>query len=383
MKRIICGIISLLIILSTLASCSFSSTDQPPDESTQNNNNPDTLVSLQSPPVVDSGSSEQQDSERVWLDMLRSQIDPYKDEYLTDFLINEYEGEYLDLMTVDSFASGRFTGTDRWETFVVFSVNTAFHSAGWDRKIAAIYDAETDEIITQKSFGYDKTDLYLLHSYPDPEGDEYIFDRLTNTNILFIGYNVGQGNFFYDIGFYTILDGEWVLIPLPLPFEYHANNDDKAYAYACDTLFYFDVSNDGGLPVYTLTNAFAWRSGMFMEEFHTRSAGNTSNADVNYGSSIRFSEAEIKSAVEAVFAEFLSFSGCDLIKLWYDESRSDSFILNRSWDKENTIILLSDFYVDSTGVFNGFDNDRIYNGWNWILKRENADDMWKVHDWGY
>ena len=274
MKKLILIVIVISVSLTVFAGCHGAPdtpptsplSPLPPQSPSQPQGSP--AATLSPPPSLSPddnspGPPEPSDPQSAWLDKLRMQIDPYKDEYLTDFLVNEYAGDYLDLMTADGYDFGRFTGTGRWETFVVFSVDTAFHSAGFDRKIAAVYDRETDEIITQKSFGRDKVDLYLLHCYPEPEGDENLFDRQTNTYILFIGMDIWQGNYSYEIGFYSIENGEWVL--LPLPFDYDIYYEDKAVAFACDTLFFFDIEYSGGLPVYTLLNAYAWRNGTFVE----------------------------------------------------------------------------------------------------------------------
>jgi len=357
--------------------------------------------SSQNPPVapspdVDESASESPGSHSSYLERLRLQIDPYKDEYLYDYLLNEYEGDCLGLLTVDYYAPCCFRNiTGKWETFVVYSVETLFHSAGFDRKIAAVYDSETGEILAQKSFGRDSGSFFLLNDYPGADAEHYYdrYDRQTSANILFIGSSVYGGMYEYEIGFYTIFDGEWVLIPLPLPFEYSANNSSKAFAFSCDTLFYFDIEQSAEsaepLPAYSLTNAFAWRDGIFVELYHNRSVvGTIDNVVIDYGSSARFSEAEIESAVDAVLAKFIDFSGCDLRRIWYNESRSELFISElfisgASWEPKNIIVLLSDFYVDESGANEGFNPDSLYSEWNWILVRDSSDSSWSVWNWGY
>jgi len=123
-----------------------------------------------------------------------------------------------------------------------------------------------------------------------------------------------------------------------------------------------------------------------------KNSGKTNNAEIDYGSSIKFNEAEIKSAVDTVLIKFKDFDSCDLKKIYYDESKSDSqvegYLSNgRGSDngakKENVIILFSDFYVDSSGGDGSFNPDSTYTNWMWILIRDSADDKWKVDDWGY
>jgi len=123
--------------------------------------------------------------------------------------------------------------------------------------------------------------------------------------------------------------------------------------------------------------------------------GTTNNAEIDYGNSIVFDETEIKSATKAVLVKFRDFEGCDLIKLWYDEERSDRLIeqsisssgmntiKNSGAEADNVIILFSDFYVDSSGGDGSFNPDSTYTDWNWILIRNRENDKWRIVDWGY
>ena len=117
-------------------------------------------------------------------------------------------------------------------------------------------------------------------------------------------------------------------------------------------------------------------------------AGRTDGADIRYGSSTRFSQAEIKSAVDAVLVKFRDFVGCDLKAIWYDESASDTMIDTDPTNAPNgaraadTIVLLSDFYVDSYGGDGSFNADSMYTGWSWTLVRDGAQSPWRVVAWG-
>ena len=120
--------------------------------------------------------------------------------------------------------------------------------------------------------------------------------------------------------------------------------------------------------------------------------GTTKNTEINYGYSNKFSENEIKSAIDTVRRNFKYFIGCDLRKLWYDEIISNSEIENyllygngseNGSKKENVIILLSDFYVDSTGGDGSFEPNSIYENWMWILIRKENAANWELDDWGY
>ena len=123
-----------------------------------------------------------------------------------------------------------------------------------------------------------------------------------------------------------------------------------------------------------------------------KSVGQTNNADIDYGHSVKFNEAEIKSAVDAVLIKFKDFNGCDLKNIWYDESKSniqiESYMSTGNGNEngsefKNVIILFSDFYVDSSGGDSSFNRDFTYTDFMWILIRKSENHSWKVDDWGY
>ncbi|MDR0314618.1 MAG: DUF4829 domain-containing protein [Oscillospiraceae bacterium] len=121
-------------------------------------------------------------------------------------------------------------------------------------------------------------------------------------------------------------------------------------------------------------------------------AGKTSGAEIDYGSSVKFSEAEVKSAINTVLKKFKNFNGCDLRKIWYDEAGSDNHADSymstgrgsvNGVKRENVIILFSDFYAGSPRGDSGFNTDFMYTDWNWMLIRDSETDKWKVDDYGY
>ena len=123
-----------------------------------------------------------------------------------------------------------------------------------------------------------------------------------------------------------------------------------------------------------------------------KNEGTINNADIDYGSSTKFSEDEIKSAVDAVLIKFEDFKGCDLRRIWYDEDRSNTEIVNylthgqgkiNGAKQENVIILFSDYYVDSSGADASLNPDYTYTDWKWIIVRGSANGKWVVDDWGY
>ena len=121
-------------------------------------------------------------------------------------------------------------------------------------------------------------------------------------------------------------------------------------------------------------------------------AGQTAGAEVRYGSSTRFSQAEVKSAVDTVLVKFRDFKGCDLKAIWYDESASDlevdSYLAHGGGSyngvaRGDVIVLLSDFHVAPSGADPSFNPGMTYTGWNWILIRDSPQGPWRVDDCGY
>jgi len=108
--------------------------------------------------------------------------------------------------------------------------------------------------------------------------------------------------------------------------------------------------------------------------------------------SVRFEYTKINAATGCVRRKFKDFTGCELIRIWYDEEHSDAFIEGylsdgggavNSVDSENMIVLLSDFYVNPTGADVSLNPDSVYRSWNWILVRDHVQSEWRVVDWGY
>ena len=119
--------------------------------------------------------------------------------------------------------------------------------------------------------------------------------------------------------------------------------------------------------------------------------GITENVEIDHGNSTKFSEAEIRSAMDAVFVKFVDFKGCEMFRIWYDEKVSDheaSLFFKRDnndvVDMNNYIVLLTDFYVDpSVGGGSPWTQDTVYPEFKWTLTRETPDGEWTISGWGY
>ncbi len=109
------------------------------------------------------------------------------------------------------------------------------------------------------------------------------------------------------------------------------------------------------------------------------------------GPSDKFSKAEINSALDKVIEEF-DFKGSSLNKVWYDEEKSErevGFYMRNGRGsvngvaRENVIILLSEFDVDSSGGDGSLNPNSTYENFMWILIRDDKSSPWEIDDRGY
>ena len=106
----------------------------------------------------------------------------------------------------------------------------------------------------------------------------------------------------------------------------------------------------------------------------------------------KFTEQEIEQAISVAKVKFEDFKGCKLIKMVYDEDKSNAMTeLYMQGGKgsyngvkiENVIVLLSDFKVDATGADGSLNPNSTYTNWRWVLIRNGSSSEWVVDDWGY
>ena len=110
------------------------------------------------------------------------------------------------------------------------------------------------------------------------------------------------------------------------------------------------------------------------------------NANSTFVSSDKFSEAEISNAMYCVMDKFdNAFKGCELTRLWYDEEISNAQIesymtgghgSSNGINKDNVLVLLSEFNVDSSGGDGSLNPNSTYNNWMWILIRDSGKGEW-------
>lgn len=120
--------------------------------------------------------------------------------------------------------------------------------------------------------------------------------------------------------------------------------------------------------------------------------GKTKDASITIGKSVKFSEKEIDDAVQCVKESFKSYRECTLTNLWYDENKSNTYVgdyleygggTENGSTKENSIVLLSNFNVDSLGGDGSFEPNSTTDDYQWVLVRDSKTSKWEVIESGY
>lgn len=113
--------------------------------------------------------------------------------------------------------------------------------------------------------------------------------------------------------------------------------------------------------------------------------GNVSGVKTHNVDSEIYSQGDINSAIETIKKEFKrDWNGCTLTEIYYagdDSSKEWQDCADRN-NADEVIVLLSSFYVDSSGGDGSLNPNSKYNNWNWILVRTNGG-QWKHVDHGY
>lgn len=120
--------------------------------------------------------------------------------------------------------------------------------------------------------------------------------------------------------------------------------------------------------------------------------GKTKDASITIGKSVKFSKKEIDDAVECVKERFKNYKGCTLTDLWYDENKSNTYVedylkygdgTENGSTKENAIVLMSNFNVDSLGGDGSFEPNSTTDDYQWVLIRDSKTSKWEVIESGY
>lgn len=113
--------------------------------------------------------------------------------------------------------------------------------------------------------------------------------------------------------------------------------------------------------------------------------GNVANVEIKEVDSNIYSKEDIENAINTIIEEFdKNWSGCTLKEIYY--SGDEYSLVHQDWadrnNKEETIVLLSKFDVDSSGGDGSLNPNSTYDDWNWILVR-NKGEKWVHVDHGY
>ena len=98
-----------------------------------------------------------------------------------------------------------------------------------------------------------------------------------------------------------------------------------------------------------------------------------------------YSQEEITDAINVVKQEMnMNWKGCDLQEIYYagDETSKDCLDWATRNDADESLVLLSTFYVGNDCEDGSQEPDSMYENWMWILVRS-KDGQWKCVDWGY
>lgn len=113
--------------------------------------------------------------------------------------------------------------------------------------------------------------------------------------------------------------------------------------------------------------------------------GDISNVNIISKKSDIYSTNDIDSAIDVTLKYFKEhFTGCSMLEIEYigDEKNNDYIDWATGNNKEEVIVLISSFNVDSSGGDGSLNPNSKYKGWNWILVR-NKNGNWEHVDHGY
>lgn len=113
--------------------------------------------------------------------------------------------------------------------------------------------------------------------------------------------------------------------------------------------------------------------------------GDISKVNIISKKSDIYSTNDIDSAIDVTLKYFKEhFTGCSMLEIEYigDEINNNYIDWAKRNNKEEVIVLISSFNVDSSGGDGSLNPNSKYKGWNWILVR-NKNGNWEHVDHGY
>lgn len=138
-------------------------------------------------------------------------------------------------------------------------------------------------------------------------------------------------------------------------------------------------------------------AGLTFEEYLDEVEPCVAGCVADYGTSALYTEPDMDSALDAVLAEFRSWTGCVMQRFAFagdDACGKDEVVYANELREAKTpeleafdqaIVFVSDFHSPSGKDVEGtaWDADTDYKDWTWHLARTGADGTWQLLTWGY
>lgn len=112
--------------------------------------------------------------------------------------------------------------------------------------------------------------------------------------------------------------------------------------------------------------------------------GDTSGVEIVVGTSERFSDEDIRGAMDAAMRAFhRGHSGCAMVRLAYNEAYQTCWLAGAgaAGDDGGTIVLLASVYARDPGRRSGLTAGETYTDWPFVLERRGSG--WHVVSSGY
>ena len=111
--------------------------------------------------------------------------------------------------------------------------------------------------------------------------------------------------------------------------------------------------------------------------------GDTSGVEIVSGTSERFSDEDIRGAMDAAMRAFhRGHSGCAMVRLTYNEAYQTCWLAGAgAEDDGSTIVLLASVYARDPGRRSGLTAGETYTDWPFVLERRGSG--WRVVSSGY
>ena len=297
---------------------------------------------------------------------------------------------------------------DGWEDAVTIThfVNTE----GWDVDVEAkayeAYLALKDELETQDGVFVDLDSAYrsvaaqqeIVDDFTEKYGEEYV-----KLYVAVPGYSEHHTGLALDL--FLIIEGKGVynnedMVQYPEIWEkIHARLADHGFIlrYLPSKKICTGYSYEPWHIRYLDDPALAHEimdAGITFEEYLDEVEPCVAGCEVDYGTSERYREPDMDSALEAILGEFRTWEGCVMQRFAYagDQSCDDDELayvneLREGDDSikeafDQAIVFVSDFHTpkDAEGAWEA---DSDYKDWTWHLGRTGADGSWRLMTWGY